>query len=336
MTVSFGLVYDFRSPRRWVDSWGERARALLDQIAWVDEQLSIDAVRVTEHHFYQDGYLPAPLGLCTAIAARTRRVEVGTNLILLPLHQPIRVAEESLVIDALSGGRFTLGIGAGYSPVEFGGYGISPTQRPSRLEEGMKILRGAFAGEPFSHDGRRYQVDPVTVTPAPVRPGGPPIWGGAFAPVAVERVARLCDGFLSFGLLGADVYRAECERLGRPRSEQRLNGTYFAMIAEDPERAYAKIAPHYLYMINGYITNNAFPGLTPFDDAKAVLRQTEEMGFGLLTDAAGAIERFNGAIDAGAVSIDITPVIPGEDLDHAAERLQYLSDHVIPHLKAPP
>jgi hypothetical protein len=97
--VTFGLIYDFRNPEPWQQPWADRYRAILEQIAWVDSDLAFSGVSVTEHHFYEDGYMPSTMVVCAAIASRTQRVTVGTNLIQLPLHYPVRLAEDALVND---------------------------------------------------------------------------------------------------------------------------------------------------------------------------------------------------------------------------------------------
>ena len=118
--VTFSVCYDFRNPAQWRRPWEELYLELLDQIAWIDADVpAISSVFVTEHHFFDDGYMPAAMVTCAAIAARTKRVTLGTNVLALPLYQPVHVAEEALVLDVLSGGRFLLGVGAGYLDLEF-------------------------------------------------------------------------------------------------------------------------------------------------------------------------------------------------------------------------
>ncbi len=327
--VTFGLIYTFGNPDRWRQPWDARYQATLDQIAWIDRELPIDGIYVTEHHFYDDGYLPSPLVMCGAIAARTQRVAVGTNLVQLPLHNPVRLAEDSLVVDALSGGRFRLGIGMGYYHREFDGLGVPLAQRPSRMDEGIEILRAAFRGEPFSYAGRRFAFPEITVTPPPIRDGGPPIWIGAFSDSAVDRAARVADGFLAFDPATAAVYLEACERHGRPQEERRLNCTYWAIIAEDPERAFAGAGEQWLHLLNQYIVREAFAHIPkPYDDPKSALAD----GLVFLADAAGAIDEFNRVIAQGAIDINLVTTMPGEEVDVVSERLEYLATHVIPHL----
>jgi alkanesulfonate monooxygenase SsuD/methylene tetrahydromethanopterin reductase-like flavin-dependent oxidoreductase (luciferase family) len=332
--IRFGLINTMGQPPQWAVPWKDRYDAVLEQIAWIDRDLDIDGVYLTEHHFYGDGYIPSPMVMAAAIAARTSRVTIGTNLVQLPLWNAVRLAEDSLVVDALSGGRFRLGVGLGYYHQEFDGLGRSLRHRASLAEESMDILRLAFAGEPFEYHGRHYDFGRIQITPGPVRPGGPEIWMGAFAPKAVERAARLADGFLEFdpGTLGS--YFAACESLRKPRSQQRGNVTYWAIIAEDPERAFALAGEHWMHLLNEYIIRDAYaarqpPLVEPYADPKKALAD----GLVMLADGAKAIETFNRDVERGAIDIHLVTMMPGEPVDQVAERLQYLNDKVIPYVQ---
>ena len=333
--VTFGLINSFGMPDQWRTSWNARYEEILEQSEWIDKELTnLDSVLVTEHHFYNDGYLPAPMVATAAIAARTKRVQVGTNLIQLPLHNAVRLAEEALVIDAISGGRLRLGLGMGYYHQEFTGLGRNLKNRVSLTEEGLAILRKAFAGEPFEFHGKRYDFGEIHVTPGPIREGGPEIWMGGFAPAAVERVARLADGFLEFDYGSADLYRETADRLGRPREEQRVNTTYWAIIAEDPERAFAQAGEYWMHLLNEYIVRDAYVGRTPpltepYTDPKKALAD----GLVMLADGDEAVKIFNSDIDRGTIDFNFVTTMPGEPIDQVNERLQYLNDKVIPQVK---
>jgi alkanesulfonate monooxygenase SsuD/methylene tetrahydromethanopterin reductase-like flavin-dependent oxidoreductase (luciferase family) len=330
--VTFGLIYDFRNPVPWQQPWAERYQAVLEQIGWIDRELPIDGIYVTEHHFYEDGYMPSPMVMCGAIAARTERVAVGTNLLQLPLHHPVRVAEDALIGDILSGGRFRLGVGAGYYWQEFQGVGSILSERPSRMHEGLEILRAAFRGEPFSYAGRRFNVPELLVSPPPIREGGPEIWMGAFVPAAIDRVAQHADGFLAFGHAGIPEYFAACERHGRAPDERQLNRTYWAIIDEDPERAYAAAGPHFMHMFNDYIRREGYPGLEPFDDPAPARAMGLEGGYLIVADADAAVAAFDQDIAMGARDINLLAFMPGEEIDQVSGRLQYLCDKVIPRV----
>ncbi len=159
------------------------------------EAAGFDSVWLGEHHNNPVLY-PAPLLGLAAIAARTRRVALGTGVLLLPLYHPMSVAEEGAMVDMISGGRLILGVGAGYAPEEFAAFGLSVKQRGSRLDEGAALLRRLWTETHVTHHGRYYHVEDATVGPRPLQQPAPPIWFGAWTPPAIQRAARLGDAWL--------------------------------------------------------------------------------------------------------------------------------------------
>lgn len=211
------MLYDFRDPSAWRRPWDELYRALLDQIATL-EDLGFDSVWLTEHHFVDDGYLPSVFPVAGAVAQRTRRLAIGTDVLLLPLHHPVEVAESAAVTDILSGGRFVLGVGAGYRVPEFRGLGVRRESRGSLMDEAIEIVRRCWDEKTFSHHGRHFRLDDVRAEPKPPRGAATPIWVGAHSGRAIDRAARLGDGWLAAGAGRSEfeAYRAACERHGRP------------------------------------------------------------------------------------------------------------------------
>jgi alkanesulfonate monooxygenase SsuD/methylene tetrahydromethanopterin reductase-like flavin-dependent oxidoreductase (luciferase family) len=116
--IRFGLWYDFRNPAQWRQPADRLYREILDQIAW-GENNGFDDVWLSEHHFIEDGYLPSILPIAAAIAARTNRIRIASGVLLMPFHNPIRLAEDVAVVDVISGGRFELGVGIGFKREEF-------------------------------------------------------------------------------------------------------------------------------------------------------------------------------------------------------------------------
>jgi alkanesulfonate monooxygenase SsuD/methylene tetrahydromethanopterin reductase-like flavin-dependent oxidoreductase (luciferase family) len=323
-SLSFGVFYDFRNPLQFRQNWTERYRQLLEQIDWVDGSSSFESVSVSEHHFVDDGYTPSVLALAAVMAARTSRVGIATNILQLPLHHPLRVAEDALTVDVLSGGRFRLGVANGYREQEFAGFGTTPRHRKARMEEALTILRGAFSNEPFSFDGNHWSFPELTVSPPPTD-GGPEIWMGGTAPAALDRAARLGDGFFASTNEEVVGYLEACERNGVPPDRRRTCRTAWAMVDEDPERALSELGEHMLYQVNQYI-DYGFLKMPPFDDPHVLV----EMGFYTFVDAAGAIDFFREAADAGVQEIHLFGVLPGEAIESGTRRLQYVADKVIP------
>ncbi|GAY07189.1 LLM class flavin-dependent oxidoreductase [Pseudonocardia sp. N23] len=161
-------------------------------LAVAAEDAGFDSFWVTEHHGLPDGYLPSPLTLLAALAPATSRIELGTGLVLAPLQHPLRLAEDAVVVDRLSGGRLVLGLGLGYAEHEYRAFGVDPSSRGTRLTALVDALRDAWTGLPFSSPA--LELRDVRVTPTPTRPV--PIWLGGYAATAVTRAGRIADGHL--------------------------------------------------------------------------------------------------------------------------------------------
>lgn len=188
--MKFGVgYYTMQSPPHKPRSYKELYAEMLEEVAMAD-QMGFDSAWLSEHHFLGDGYCPSLLLTAAAIAAKTKKIRIGTGVLLLPLHDPVRVAEDAAVVDLISGGRLILGIGLGYRQEEFDGFGRSLKQRRGRMEEGIEILTKSWADEAFSLDGNYYKLENVNVTPKPVQKPIP-IWVGAFTEPAIRRAARI-------------------------------------------------------------------------------------------------------------------------------------------------
>ena len=188
--MKFGLgPYGMHAPPGCGFSHEQLYREMLAQVEEA-EALGYDSVWLTEHHFLDDGYLPALLACAAGIATRTSRVKIGTGAILLPLYDPIHVAEEAAVVDLLSGGRLILGIAPGYRPEEFAGFRQPREYRGARMEECMNVLVRAWSQESFSFEGKYYTYRDMKVTPKPVQRPHPPIWIGASIKEGIRRAAR--------------------------------------------------------------------------------------------------------------------------------------------------
>lgn len=197
--IRFGVSYDFRNPPDSGVSNQQLYAEILDQVRWLD-QIGADMVWFTEHHFVDDGYLPSWVPVAGAMAAVTRRIRFNTDICLMPFNHPIRLAEDLAVLDNLSGGRVELGLGMGYAPHEFRGFGIPFSRRLSLMDEGIEVLQRCFSGERFSYSGKRYQFEDVVITPGYVQDGGPPIWIAAISEAGALRAARFGTHYLPQGL----------------------------------------------------------------------------------------------------------------------------------------
>jgi alkanesulfonate monooxygenase SsuD/methylene tetrahydromethanopterin reductase-like flavin-dependent oxidoreductase (luciferase family) len=329
--VNFGLWYDFRNPAPWTVPYETLYAQALEQVVGA-ERLGFDSIWLTEHHFCDDGYTPSPLVIAAAIGARTRRMRIGTNLIILPLHNPVRIAEDAATLSLLTGGRFDLGVGIGYRELEFREFGRELRHRPSLVEEAIAIIRRAWSGERLNFDGKRFRVGDVRITPAPAH--APRLLLGGMAEPAIDRAARIADGFLSTGGLGHDVYVDCLRRHGRRPEDGVIVAGHWAIVAEDPEREAAIVGPHALYQMNQYIEWGAFgpPESTPrFPDAKSALAQA----FYRLEDADSATKSL---VELLARYPQIRDVhfwaqLPGEPVASGQRRIEYIAAKVLPRVR---
>lgn len=328
--INYGLWYDFRNPQQWRQPFEQFYAERLQQIEQA-ETMGFDSCWLTEHHFCDDGYTPSPLVLAAAIGTRTQRMQLGTNLMLLPLHDPIRVAEDAATLSLVTGGRFDLGVGIGYRQVEFDQFGRKLSHRPSLIEEGIEIVRRAWSGEAVNFSGKRFEIGDLSITPQPEHQ--PAILLGGMAPPAIERAARIADGFLCTGGLGLDLYAEALEKQGNSVDQGSVVLGCWAIIAEDPEREAANIGEHILYQANEYIKWGAFgpPDQTPlFETAESAVAN----GLYELWDADTAVTELSKLIGQYPHIRDIHfwAQFPGESVESGNRRLRYIAEQVLPRL----
>jgi alkanesulfonate monooxygenase SsuD/methylene tetrahydromethanopterin reductase-like flavin-dependent oxidoreductase (luciferase family) len=247
VTVKFGLRFDFRNPELAGTSMADRYSAALEMAEWAD-RLGCLSITVSEHHFSSDGYLPSPLAMIAAMAARTTNVRYLVAALIAPFHDPIRLAEDLIVLDHLSRGRVDVVIAGGYVREEFQGFGVPMGDRAARVTETVRTLRAAFAGQRFDLRGRSG-----VVTPAPFRPGGPSILLGGSSEPAARRAARIADGFIPSVPAVWEFYRDETRRLGRPDpGPSPVAASRTVALAEDPAQGWEKFGPYFQHETNAY------------------------------------------------------------------------------------
>lgn len=192
--MKFGIYSSIANPPR-----GEHLERCIDEViaeAQLAEASGFDSCFFGEHHQDKDGFLPSPLIVATAVAAHTRRLNVGTSVILLPLHHPVRIAEDVTTLDLVSKGRVILGVGVGYQASDFQAFGIAMEHRAAMFEEGVEIIRKCWSGERFSYQGTHYKLENVQMRPLPYQKPSPPLWIGASVSAAVRRAGRMGDAFV--------------------------------------------------------------------------------------------------------------------------------------------
>ena len=248
------LRFDMRKP----DPGDDGARlyaAMLDICAWADG-LGFEEVFIGEHHGAEDGYIPCPIVLASAVAARTRRIKLHISALLVTMYHPLRLAEDLAVLDIISSGRVRMTCGMGYRPHEFEMFGVDIKKRLRIYLSTLATLEQAWTGEPFEFEGRT-----VRVTPRPVQRPGPQVIMGGSTEASAQRAARLGYAFMPGYPPYYETYRQELRSLGRPEPPPLPNqAPNFLYVTDDPEHAWATIGPFALYTANSYARWNAERG----------------------------------------------------------------------------
>jgi len=238
---------------------------ILDEALYA-EKVGLNSAWIGEHHFSTLGVLSCPDLVLAHVAARTKKIRLAPAVTVLPLHQPIRVAEQWATLDLLSGGRVDFAAGRGYDRREYAPFHVSFEDNQSIFEEGMEIVQRLWASDtPISHHGRHYQFDNVAITPRPVqRPI--PAYVASFSRPSIELAGRLgCNlivapfaAAMTFGGLRqvADLYQETCAK--HDHKPGRLMCSYFLHFADTPAEEAAARARQIRYYKECVIA--AFPG----------------------------------------------------------------------------
>jgi probable F420-dependent oxidoreductase len=307
------------------------------------ETLGFDSVWVSEHHGSSDGYLPSLLPLLAGLATATDRLLLGTGVVLTPFHHPLRLAEDAAVVDQLSGGRLILGLGLGWREEEFRMFDVPVGERVRRTTETVEILRRAFTGRRFTHDGKAFRFDRVKVTPPPAREGGPPIYLGGFVQDAVSRAGRLGDGYIRSrgGLDSAKEalvwFEQGAREAGRDPDTLGWAQLQNAFVWEDGD-AWEIVHPgvsHQLGVYEGWRQGTDTP-----DHEDLEVLPPDEQTLRKLTPAGDRHQVIRGLrplVDAFAHRDEFHLVVrlhyPGMDLDTSARSVELFGGEVLPALK---
>lgn len=324
------LRYDMRSPDIGAPP-SHLYRAAIEQCAWADERLGAGA-SVSEHHHCDDGYCPSPLVLAAAIAGATRTMQITVAASVLPLHDPVRLAEDIAVADLVSGGRLVMVLVAGYRPVEFAMLGRDYDGRGQSLADGVAVLKQAFSGEAFEHQGRS-----VMVRPQPAQQPHPPLVLGASSPAAARRAARLGDGIMPAtpdeGIL--DAYLTERAALGRDAGIVLRAAVPFGVhVADDPDRAWPIVGPHFLHEARSYAAWEAErPGANPYPGPGS-WEELRELGFYAVVTPDECVRIWESLPDDGGQLL-LHPLIGGLDPEIGWESLDLFAREVLPRIERP-
>lgn len=251
MAASFGLILPIQLQgadlRRLFADLREEVRAA--------ERAGFDAFYLPEFHQAHGGAIVSPLLVAGYLVAGTERIRAGSLVLAGPLHDPVRLAEDALMLDWATGGRVVVGLGAGHQATDFALFDKPHRERADVLDELVEVLERCWSGEPFEHEGRWFSRR-GHVTPAPFTRPRPPLWFGAHGERGLRRAAERGDAWISdpqrdvdtIARLGA-IYRDAAAAAGRPASVAMFREGWIASSREEAERVWAPhaLAVHRLY-----------------------------------------------------------------------------------------
>lgn len=219
------------------------------------EDAGFDAVFLPEFHQAHGGAFVSPLLLGAGLLQGTSRIKFGSAVLATPLHHPVRLAEDVIMLDWITRGRVILGLGIGHQVPDFEAYDVDRSARAALTEETVAILEKCFAGEPFTYTSEHFRIS-AAITPRPYTTPRPPIWMGSHSDAGLDRAGRLADRWMCDPERAVDVvaglaakYRAAADRVGRPSSVALFREGWVGESRTECERVWAPnaLAVHRLY-----------------------------------------------------------------------------------------
>jgi probable F420-dependent oxidoreductase len=308
------------------------------------EEHGFEGVLFGEHHGTPGNDRPQLLILLAGLAGRTRRIRLGTSILLSPLYDPVWVAEAAAQVDVMSGGRLILGLGLGYQPQDFQHFGVPFDQRVSRFEEGIHVIRKAWGQQRFSFSGRRFQYQDVSVFPKPVQQPHPPVWLAAWSLAGARRAGRLGDAYVTDPIQNlratsafADAYRESAANAGRPAEIVLMREL---LCAPSRQEALDRYADGLLGTYRYYWQNKGFSAefehevnaVTDPADLTFELLAKDRVIHGTPADCLGQLEQWVQAIGASHVQVTVPYALRDMSRERQLETISYVGEALVPAL----
>lgn len=317
---SVSVSFDMRAPDFGAPP-PELYDAALEMIEYADAQ-GIDQVIFPEHHRSEDGYNPVPALMGAAAAARTKDIAIVLGAIVLPLHDPVEVAETIAVTDLISGGRLHAVLAAGYVEDEFRAFGKSMHDRARLMDHGLKIITRALAGERFQDGNREVFVRPLPQS----RP--PKLYVGGGVRASARRAVKFGLGFWGLNDDVIPIYEQECRKLGRKPGPV-MRTSVGVHVAEDPDAAWAQIGKHVLHLVGSYAawSSDASTSSSPFHGLDTV-EAIRAAGIVRVVSPDECVEL------ARTRPIALTPLLSGLSPEVGWKSLELFAQKALPRIKA--
>ena len=319
------LRFDFRLKPGSASTMQEMYSTALDICQWGERNNAVTAM-FSEHHSSPDGYLPSPIIMAAAAAARTETLTFNVGALLLLMYDPIKLAEDIAVLDHLSGGRVGYTIGLGYREEEYEMFGVETKRRGKEIEERITALRSALSGEPFVWRGRKIHVQPK-----PSSTGGPVIAYGGGSKAAAQRAARL--GMMFFPQttdpMMAVFYDEEAKRVGNPPGltiGPSKGSPTTVFLAESLDKGWEQYGP---YMLHDAVSYREWMGASnnsaSLSQASSVSELREEEGPYRIVTPQQAVELIK-----AYKTLSLQPLCGGVPPDLAWSSLSLIEKQVLP------
>jgi alkanesulfonate monooxygenase SsuD/methylene tetrahydromethanopterin reductase-like flavin-dependent oxidoreductase (luciferase family) len=334
--MKLGIYLNAQHPA--ADDPARRFAEMLEQARLI-RALDFDSLWGGEHHATPGFHYFPLLPMLQRLAPEVEGLALGTNLVLLPLHNPVEIAEVAAFLDIASGGRFTLGVGLGYRAEEFAIFGVRTAERVSRLTEGVEIIRRLWTEDDVTHHGRHWSFDHVTIRPRPLQRPRPPLLVGSQVPAGIARAARIADGWLVVPVPTVDEFAAQVGAFAATRAAAGLPpGAQICRLLEvvcapDEDTAVRRAAPYLLDKYSAYLSWG-IPGIRfdPGAGPEAQLRGLARNRFALGSPAQ-VTEALVAQAKAGATHLTMRASWPGMPQKDVLAGLELLGTRVLPEVR---
>ena len=301
--------------------------------------LGFDSIWGGEHHVTPGFHYFPLLPMLERLAAEVAGLEIGTNLVLLPLHNPVEIAEVGAFLDVITGGRFLLGVGLGYRPEEFAVFGVPMGERVSRLVEGVEIIRRLWTEDKVTHRGRHWAFENVSIRPRPIQSPRPPILVGSQVPAGIARAARIADGWLVVPLPRVDEFAGQARAFAAARAAAGLTPSPHVcrllevVCAPDEEAAIRRAAPYLLDKYAAYFSwglegLTLDPGAAPDEQLRRLAMNRFALG-----SPSQVVEALVAQHAAGATHLTMRVSWPGMPQADVLAGIELLGREVLPEVR---
>ncbi len=334
--MKLGIYLNSQHPE--ADDPARRFAETVEQVRLI-RTLGFDSIWAGEHHVTPGFHFFPQLGLLQRLAAEAEGLWIGTNVTLLPLHNPVELAEVGAFLDVISGGRLLLGVGLGYRPEEYAMYGVAMAERASRLAEGVEIIRRLWREDHVTHKGRHWQLDDVTIRPRPLQRPSPPLIIGAQVKAALQRAAAIGDGWMAVPTLSLEQLARQKAQYDAARSEAGQPASPYICrlievgVARDDAEAARRVAPFLMEKYKAYFSWG-LEGLA-IDPAAPAEEQFRGLASGRFAvgSPATVTEMLLAQHRAGLTHLAMRVSWPGMGQDHILAGIEMLGKEVLPEVR---